>query len=163
MRKLRLLVYAALPVLLVTGAYFDPNINAHQRERSARPMGERIRVDERGMLAALGVEPESTYNADGVKGLQFYNNNMPAFVLQFGAGRTKVAWLRPQDESVQPGAEASVNDAWAQRVLRYALGATGSAQVLESVAQRQQAVQEIYGHTVEVNARGYLAVVTIFH
>lgn len=163
MTKLRVSVFAAFLGFVALGASSTTD-QYGQRDRS-NPLqrSEHIWLDERGMVAAIGSEPVRAYRVDGGYGLHFHTIDLPAFVLEYRADRTKVAWMQFNDELGKHGPSNDLNKRRARQVLNYALGLTATAQVMAAVERGDEIRLDVLGRSVDVTAGNNLVLVTIFH
>lgn len=112
-------------------------------------------------MATVGSSVVREYAIDDGRGLHFRSEGQPDFKLEFRTGRVNVAWMQFKDDPSKHGAENAQNAEWAEKVLRYALGADASAKAIDSVNAKQSATFDHLGHKVSVMPSGMLNLVTI--
>lgn len=163
MSKYRALVLTAFMAFVAAGASSTTDLRGMGDRSNPLPRMDRVQLDERGMVAAVGAEPVRAYRLDGGYGLHFHTMDLPAFVIEYRADRTKVAWMHFDDDMGLHGPANNINRKWALRVLSYSIGSAAAHEVMEAVAGDLDDSFTVYGHRVEVVAGGPLTLVTIFH
>lgn len=111
-----------------------------------------VRLDETGLVAAIGRPPAYEYSLDDGRGLNFRGKGEgPDFTLEIRTGRVNVAWAQYLSEPGKFDAMNAQNRVWAEQVLTYSLGSGAVKRVLESVGKREPLTFTHQGYRVSVS------------
>ena len=120
------------------------------------------RLDERGLVAAVGKKVVRRYKLDDGHGLNFRTDEQPDFKLEFRRSRVNVAWM------TYPGAAYEALNAenieLARKALTYALGYVASEKIIGAVQTGERLQFERDGYKVSAMASaGGQTLVTLSH
>lgn len=108
------------------------------------------RLDERGLVAAVGKKVVRRYKLDDGHGLVFRTDEQPDFNLEFRRSRVNVAWM------TYPGAaHAAINAEnidLARKAFTYALGYVAAEKIMRSVQAGERLQFERDGYKVNAMA-----------
>ena len=108
------------------------------------------RLDERGLVAAVGKKVVRRYKLDDGHGLVFRTDEQPDFKLEFRRARVNVAWM------TYPGAaHAAINAEnidLARKAFTYALGYVAAEKIMRSVQAGERLQFERDGYKVNAMA-----------
>lgn len=118
------------------------------------------RLDERGLVAAVGKKVVRRYKLDDGHGLIFRTDEQPAFKLEFRRSRVNVAWMTYPDAAYQ--ALNAENIELARKAFTYALGYVAAEKIIRSVQAGERLQFERDGYKVNAMAHaGGQALVTL--
>lgn len=89
-----------------------------------------VRLDERGLVAAVGKKVVRRYKLDDGHGLNFRTDAQPDFKLEFRRGRVNVAWMTYPEAGMQ--ALNTENVALARKAFTYALGDVAAEKIVRA-------------------------------
>ena len=120
------------------------------------------RLDERGLVAAVGKKAVRRYRLDDGHGLSFRTDEQPDFKLEFRRTRVNVAWLTYRDAGMQTlNAE---NIELARKALTYALGEVAAEKIMRAVSAGVRLQFERDGYKVNaMPPAGGQTLVTIYY
>jgi len=141
MKKTSIAMALAMALVALTGCSQQ---DATSSSKTAQEASVAARLDQAGLIAAVGSPVVREYSLDDGKGFSFLSDKCgksvcgPDFSLEFRKGRVNVHWESFKDDSGQQFATMNAeNLQWAARVLTYALGEDASNQLLESAKNGQ--------------------------
>ncbi len=120
------------------------------------------RLDERGLVGAVGKKVVRRYKLDDGYGLNFRTDEQPAFALEFRRSRVNVAWMSYRDVGMQ--ALNGENIDLARKAFTYALGDAAAGRIMRAAQAGQRLQFDRDGYKVNVMASaGGQTLVTIFY
>lgn len=120
----------------------------------------RVRLDEAGLVRAVGKPVVRTYALDDGRGLMFRTDKQPRLSLEFRSGRINLSWAQWRNES---GANAinAENVKIARQTLVYALGERVAGEIMRSVEENSPLRLEHQGHSISVMPGDMQTLVTV--
>ena len=88
------------------------------------------RLDEPGLVAAVGKKVVRRYKLDDGHGLAFRTDEQPDFKLEFRRSRVNVVWMTYRDSGMQTLNAENID--LARKAFTYALGDVASAKIMRS-------------------------------
>lgn len=129
---------------------------------SGPPDAQVARLDESGLISAVGSPVICKYQLDDGHGLNFRASNLgPDFNLEFRRGRMNVSWAS-HHEPPEFGAMNEQNRQWVQNVLTHAFGKTGAHQIIERIRNGDARPIDVLGRKVHVMPGKDRNLVTIY-
>lgn len=107
------------------------------------------RLDERGLVAAVGKKVVRRYKLDDGHGLNFRTDEQPWFKLEFRHTHVNVVWMTYRDAGMQTLNAENVE--LARKAFTYALGYVAAEKIMRSVQAGERLQFERDGY--KVNAR----------
>lgn len=108
------------------------------------------RLDERGLVAAVGKKVVRRYKLDDGHGLNFRTDEQPWFKLEFRRSHVNVAWMAYRDAGME--ALNAENIDLARKAFTYALGYVAAEKIMRSVQAGERLQFERDGYKVNAMA-----------
>lgn len=109
------------------------------------------RLDERGLVAAVGKKVVRRYKLDDGHGLVFRTDEQPDFKLEFRRARVNVAWMTYPEAAFQ--ALNAENVELARKAFTYALGYVAAEKIMRAVQAGERLQFDRDGYKVNAMAR----------
>ncbi|MDA8455276.1 hypothetical protein M4R22_10935 [Acidovorax sp. GBBC 3334] len=108
------------------------------------------RLDERGLVAAVGKKVVRRYKLDDGHGLSFRTDEQPDFKLEFRRSRVNVVWMTYRDAGMQTlNVE---NTSFARKAFTYALGDVAADKIMRAMQAGERLQFERDGYVVNAMA-----------